>query len=202
MSKKIKNPIFAHGTESAIKSLIQSGEIKYPAYLWYTDDCTYNFLDKYGKIEKCDFSKLTGTLDDMIILSDLFEGIYYIKGVYKVTQSDNTIYSAGSYIIVIVGNNGNKVRRITFDEFEDYTIEDGQIVSTSSLVTSDYLEDNGYVTDTWVDEQLEALKISMKNELKAYISDILPIMVSQEIDRQITHIDNEDIDDLFDANLG
>lgn len=200
MSKKIKNPIFAHGSESAILALIQSGEIKYPAYLWYTDKNTYNFLDKNGKIETIDFPKLEGTLDDMIILSDLFEGIYYIKGVYKITASDNTIYSAGSYIIVLVGNNGNKVRRITADDFEDYTIEDGQIVSTSSLVTSDYLDENGYVTDTWVDEKLAALKVSMMNELKAYISDILPIMVSNEIDRQIKPIDTEDIDDLFDAN--
>ena len=197
MARKIKNPIFAHGSEANIKALIESGEIKYPAYLWYSDKFTYNFLNKNGKIETVDFPKLTGTLDDMIILCDLSEGIYYVQGQYKITPNDTTIYSAGSYIIIMVGNNGNKIRRITADDFEDYTIESGEIISTSSLVTSDYLVEQGYVTDVWVDEKLVALEESMKRDLKAYISDILPVLVAREVDLQVQPIEDEDIEEIF-----
>ena len=195
MSRKIKNPIFAHGTESAIQSLISSHEITYPAYLWYTDKNTYNFLDKEGNIECIDFPKLTGTLDDKVILSELGNGIFYIKGQYKITASDQTVYSAGSYIIVIV--DGPKIRRITADEIETCTIQSGAITARDTVVTAQYLEDNGYATEDYVDTAIEAAEATLMADVKDYIDETLPDMIESQIDAQITSIDDNDIEELF-----
>ena len=197
MSTKIKNPIFAHGSETAIRSLIASGDIKYPAYLWFTNNNTYNLLDKYGKIETIGFPKLTGTLENEIILSDLMDGIYYVQGQYRIVAGSEPVFLAASYIIVLVGNNGNKVRRITADDFEDYTIENGEIVSKSSMLTEDYLVQHHYATEGYVDTVVAAMEESLKTELTEYFGYLLPGMVSNEIDRQIQPIDQEDIIDIF-----
>lgn len=198
MSTKIKNPIFAHGSEAAIKSLIESGEIKYPAYLWYTDSRTYNFLNKKGQIESVGFPKLIGTLENEIILADLPDGIYYVQGQYRVVSGSEPTFLAASYIVVLVGNNGNKVRRITADDFEDYTIENGEIISKSSMLTEDYLIQHHYATEGYVDTAVAAMEESLKTELTEYFGYVLPGMVANEIDRQIQPIDEEDIEDIFD----
>lgn len=197
MAKKIKNPIFAHGTRAAIQSLIESGDIKYPAYLWYTDDNTYNFLDKSGKIEKADFPKLTGTLENQIILADLNDGIYYVKGQYKVTEKAETVHLAASYVIVLIGDNGNKVRRITADDFEDYTIKDGEIIDTSHLLTESYLVEHKYATEGYVNAKVAAMEASLKSDLTEYFGYALPGMVSAEIDKQIKGIPQSDIRKIF-----
>lgn len=145
----MKTPIFAHGSMAGVQDLIDRGVLKYPSYIWVTDTNQYMFLNKQYVLEKIGIPELTGTLDKVVVLADLDDGIYQVKGQHKVTSDAFTTYDTGSFIFVIVQtiDGVQKIRRITADEIYDYTVVDGEVAHETTQVTTDYLDANGYVTD-------------------------------------------------------
>ena len=167
----------------------------HPAYLWYTDKKTYNFLNKSGLIETADFPKLTGTASDEIVLSDLPSGIYYVNGQYRVAPGSEPVYHSNPYAIIIVGNNGNKVRRITDSNFEDYTIENDVIINKSEMLTEAYLIEHHYATEDYVNTQIAVMAQTLEDEITEHVSRMIPAIVSADIDRQVKPITGE-LEDL------
>lgn len=145
----MKTPIFAHGSMEGVLDLIDRGVLKYPSYIWVTDTNQYMFLNKQSTLEKIGIPELTGTLDEVLILVDLPDGIYKVQGQHKITSDSETTFSSGSFIFVIIQtiDGEQKIRRITADEIYDYTIIDGAVAHETTQVTTDYLDTNGYVTD-------------------------------------------------------
>lgn len=203
----MKAPVFAYGTLEKLQAAVQSGKLQYPSYCWIADTSQYAFVNKKGVIEYTGIPKLTGTLDNQIVLSDLTDGVYEITGQHVIVEGSDPTFLSASYIIAIVATDGTtkKIRRITADEMTDYDVSDSAISNTSVYVTSDYLEQHHYATEGYVDVKMEAMKTSIENELKEYIGGIIDEQVKtlvseyvpEEVERQIQPVDQEDIRGLF-----
>lgn len=184
-------PIFAHGTyENTIKA-IEDGKLIYPAYLWISDLKQYGFLNKHDELELIGIPEYTGTLENTLILSTFEDGLYQVKGQYKITEDYETTFSSFSPVIVVIQTiNGRKtIRRITADELTTYTITGDLSVNVNEVATQDYLDQHHYATEEYVDRQVAAME-----EL---LLETLPDIIETKIDEMIQSIDNDDIRDLF-----
>lgn len=183
---------------------ILSGE-KYKAYivnqkdeLFYVEPICELIDVDYDTLGNRPIINMVGTLDNSITVSNLNTGIYKIVGQYKITDTDETIYLAASDVIFLVNkeNNSTKIRRITSDEIVNYSITNG--ISTSShLITEEYLKENNYVQESYINTKISALEKSLKEELTNYITSTLDGQLSQIIDEKI----DQKIDEKLDEKL-
>lgn len=199
----MKAPVFAYGTMDALVKAVEKGKIKYPAYVWLKDSLQYAFVNKELGIEVVGLPKLTGTLDDQIVLSELDGGVYEIKGQYQVVDGAETVFLSASYIIVIVRHRDNetKVRIITADNIFDFTVINGEIVETDQNVTVKYLTEHEYVTETQVDDKIAAMAITLEQEIKDYVDSIIQEQIEEllpeEVDKLFSPVDENDVRKLF-----
>ncbi len=194
----MKAPVFTHGTyENTIKA-IQEGKIKYPAYCWITDKEQYGFLNKNNELETIGIPLLTGTIEKQIILSELDDGLYEIKGQYKITSESETIFFSFAPISCIVQtiDEVKKIKHITSNEIVDYTIINEEI-SSDTYITESYLRDHGYVTEDYVNLRIEALKREIEDEIGTLIEPVIRPMVEEVIDEDIQNVSDEEIESLF-----
>ena len=188
-------PIFTHGTYANTVKAIQDGKIKYPAYLWISDRQQYGFLNRQNELEVIGIPEFTGTLENTIVLSTLDDGLYQIKGRHTITADYATVFDTSSSIIVIVQTIGGKkkIRRITTDELTTYTVEEDLSVTSDAVATVSYLEEKGYATEGYVDIKIEAMKAEIEADIDGYIE----TKVAELIDEDITDVEDEKIEDLF-----
>lgn len=149
---------------------------------------------------------LVGTLDAPILVSSLNTGIYKVKGQYKVTELEETIYLSASDTIFIVNNNSEtiNVKKITTDNIINYEISNDKFTSTI-YITDDYLTENNYATKPFVDEKIEAAKLILEDELKVYVVETINSVMDEELDKKIDEridafiqpTDNNQINELF-----
>ena len=144
---------------------------------------------------------LTGTLDNPLVISELDSGIYSIIGQYTISNLEETIYlSASNTIFIIDKNQNNTVKKITADEITDYTVTNNEL-KKSNYATEQYLVNNEYVTDSYVDYKIEALGQSIKDDIQAYVKDKFDEAFSEELDVRIDDRIKENIEDLSEDNI-
>lgn len=199
----MKNPVFAYGSLDSLERAVERGKIHYPTYCWLRDTLQYAFVNKEGEIELVGIPKLTGTLDNQIILSDLKDGIYEIIGQHKIAESSETVYLAASYIFAIVAtvDGVKKVRRITVDDIENFEVINGEVTQVEGYITSEYLVEHNYATEGYVDEMVAAMEISLKQELRDYVDDVVAeqvaALVPEEVQKYVDTVPASDVSDLF-----
>lgn len=199
----MKAPVFAYGTMDALEKAVAKGKIKYPAYVWLKDTLQYAFINKEQQIELVGLPKLTGTLENQLILSDLAGGVYEIKGQYKVTENAETVFLSASYVIAIVKRieNGAKVRLITADDVYDFTTEGGEITDTDKNVTVNYLVEHHYTTEQQVDDKIAVMEVTLREELLNYVDEIIADQIAallpEELDKILQPYTLDDIRNLF-----
>ena len=140
---------------------------------------------------------LVGTLDEPIMVSELDNGIYRIKGQYKISSLEDTIYLSASDIICTVAKDtkGITVKRITSDDITDYFITSSDI-SKNSYITNQYLKDNNYTTTSYVDTKIEALELSIKEDMKTYVQGIIEDVFGESLDEIIDNRISENIQSM------
>ena len=149
---------------------------------------------------------LVGTLDKPIMISELDDGIYRIKGQYKISDLEETVYLSASYILMTVSKNNQniEIKKITSDDITDYIITNSDI-SKNTYVTEQYLKDNNYATTDYVDNKISALEQSINEDIEKYISDIvdkqfssmLDEKIDAKINKKIQPVDNSQVQSLF-----
>ena len=150
---------------------------------------------------------LVGTLDKPIIVSDLNDGIYNIKGQYKISDLIETIYLSASNVIFTVRKDADKtfIKSITSNNISDFCISNGSI-SSQEYITDQYLKDNNYANIDYVDNKIAALEQSINEDIEKYIADIvdkqfssiLDEKIDAKIDEKIQPVDNSKVQSLFD----
>lgn len=194
-------PIFTHGTYENTVKAIQEGKIKYPAYLWISDTEQYGFLNKQNQLETIGIPELTGTLENKIILSSLYDGLYQIKGQHTITADYPTTFDCSSPILVVVQTIGGvkKVVRIASDELCRYTINEDLSVTEESYITEAYLDEKGYTTEEQLDEKIAVLKAELEDEIEVLVEPVVRPMVEEIIDETIQPESDENIENLFNS---
>lgn len=192
-------PIFTHGTYANTIKAIQEGKIKYPAYCWIDDVEQYGFLNKQNQLETIGIPILTGTLENKIILSALYDGLYQVKGQHTITADYPTTFDCSSPILVVIQTIGGmkRIRRITADELSVYTINEDLSVSVDEVATKDYLDEKGYATEAYLDAKIEVLKAELEDEIEELVTPVVEPLVRSIIDEEIQPEDDQEIIDLF-----
>ncbi len=203
----MRAPVFAYGSYEKLVAAVASGKVKYPTYCWLYDTAQYAFVNKEKHIEIAGLPKLTGTMESPLILSAFPDGVYEVKGEYRVAVESDTTYLSASYINVIVatGSNGEKkVRRITNDEIDDFVVVNDEITDYDFVITKKYLEDNHYATEGYVDDMAAALRVSIAAELKDYVDVIIGEQIAElvplEVAKSIEPVPEENIQEMFNGD--
>lgn len=166
--------------------------------LWeYPEPIDYNTL---GNLP---ITNLIGTLEKPIIVSELESGIYKISGRYKITQTDLTVYLNPNINIFIIDKTDEiiSIKKISNEEIIDYSVKNDIVSKTNLTITEDYLIKNGYTTTTYIDKKIEALNVSLREDIQKYIDEVIGdkfnSIIDERIDRKILSATNEDIRSLF-----
>ena len=168
--------------------------------MWIVDTSQYGFINKNNELEMIGIPELTGTLENKIILSSLYDGLYQVKGQHTITADYPTTFDCGSPILVVVQTIGGlkKVVRIASDELIRYTINEDLSVTEEAYITQSYLDEKGYATEDYLDERIAVLKSELEDEIEILVEPVVRPMVEEIIDREIQPEDDNNIRDLFD----
>ena len=156
----------------------------------------------YNNLGNRPIINLVGTSDNPIIVSDLNDGIYNIKGQYIISDLIETIYLSASNVIFTVRKNDNKIsiKSITSNNISDFCISNGSI-SSQEYITNQYLKDNNYVTADYVDIKIQALQQSIEDDMKQYISTIIDKQLGNVLDEKIEEKINEAIEPVESTDI-
>ena len=188
---------------------------RYKAYIVNKDDedlwCVTLLSDAdeqidYNTLGNRPITNLTGTLANPIIVETLDNGIYSISGQYKVFDSIDTIFSSYENHIFLVEKSETEthIKDISSTDIITYSLV-GDEIEQDKLVTSKFLEDNNYVTDSDLDKKIQTLDILTKTEaseyieqaVNAYLDSKLDSAIDQKLDEKIVETADTEIADLF-----
>ena len=178
--------------------------------VYFVDALTVDDID-YNTIGNRPIENLVGTLDIPILIDSLSDGIYKIKGQYKISNTDITTYLSADGDLFIIENTDTEkhIKRFTKDDIYDFVITDTDIIK-KFYITDEYLLNNGYTTNDYVDNKIAALEASIRADIEAYIeqtvedvitrkvNEIIDECLDEKLDERIQATSNEEVQDLFD----
>lgn len=164
----------------------------------------------YDNLGNRPIENLVGTLDVSIIVENLDTGMYKIKGQYKIYNGEDTVYLSadGDLFIVEISATEKFIKRFTKKTIQDFVISDGEI-KKNTYITEEYLADNGYSTNDYVDVKLTAFETSIKNDIESYVEQtvediiinkvdaIIDERLDVKLDERIQISTNEEVEDFF-----
>lgn len=152
---------------------------------------------------------LTGTLAEPVIVENLSNGIYSISGQYQLFSSVQTIFSSFSNHIFLVEKSDTEtyIKDISAKKITTY-INNNDGISSEEIVTSKYLENNHYMTESDTDKKIQALNALTKTEATEYVQSVvadyldtvLDERIEKKIDAKIVEADDSSIDNMFANN--
>ena len=152
---------------------------------YYVDKLTIDDID-YNTLGNRPIVNLEGTLGNTIIVDELDNGIYNIKGQYKIDSSDITLNISANEILFMVEKSDDsiKIKQISHDNITDYLVLDG-VITSDTYITSEYLSQCNYATKEYVDIKIAALQESINENVREYISDIVDEQLGIVLDEKI-----------------
>ena len=128
----------------------------------------------YNELVEVPLINKIGTVEENVILNQLADGMYAVSGIFKITQTSESIIDATPEI-AIIKDNGMIVTLISGKETVTYDTSSGGEPIADKVATEQYLIDKGYTTDTKVDE-----------------------MIDEQFNERLEETSSESIQDLFD----
>ena len=164
----------------------------------------------YNNLGNRPIENLVGTLDVPIMIDGLNTGMYKVKGQYKIYNGEDTVYLSadGDLFIVEISATEKFIKRFTKKTIQDFVISDGEI-KKNTYITEEYLADNGYSTNDYVDVKLTAFETSIKNDIESYVEQtvediiinkvdaIIDERLDVKLDERIQISTNEEVEDFF-----
>ena len=141
----------------------------------------------YDNLGNRPISNLYGDIGNPIIIAALSPGIYKIKGNYKITDNDSTTYASSNDVLFLINSKNDHlyIRKITADNFINYTVDDSTIISTSSTLTEDWIKEQNYATTEYVNAQIAALDFIKKDEVAQYVESIVSDIIDDKLDERM-----------------
>lgn len=146
----------------------------------------------------------TGSLANPLTIGELDNGLYSVSGEYRIFLEYPTIFSSSINHLFVVEKENDKiyVKDVQTKKTVIYVLSNGQ-VSIEDVITSNYLTENQYITETDFDAKIKALDFVTRNEISDYVKQITTEYLEQnldsKIDKKINSLIAEDseIDNLF-----
>ena len=103
--------------------------------------------------------------------------------------------------MTVLKNNQNiEIKKITSDNITDYIVTTSDITK-NTYVTEQYLKDNNYVTTAYVDTKIEALELSIKEDMRGHVQEAITEVFSEELDKKIEDKIDEKIVPMSDSQI-
>ena len=152
----------------------------------------------YNTLGNRPIENLVGTFENPIMVSTLLSGIYKIKGQYKITNEDETVYLSadGDLFLIEISDDVKYIKRFTKDLICDFTI-DADGVTKKKYITDEYLRECGYASTEYVDTKMTALEETIKADIETYIESIVEQVITEKVDTII----NERFEEKFNDNI-
>jgi hypothetical protein len=159
----------------------------------------YNAGDlNYADLGDRPITNLQGDIENPECLYGQAEGIYKIDGAYRLSATYPTIFQSSNSNLYLVSYDGDEncyIRIISASNITDYVINgDGEFIGKSEMVTTEWLEQQEFITDDMLDSKLAALNLMTKDNAQAYVVQLLNEYVEDFLD--------EKIDGILDEKLG
>ena len=146
----------------------------------------------------------TGSLANPLTIGELDNGLYSVSGEYRIFLEYPTIFSSSINHLFVVEKENDKiyVKDVQAKKTVIYVLSNGQ-VSLEDVITSNYLTENQYITETDFDAKIKALDFVTRNEISDYVKQITTEYLEQNLDSKIDEkinsliADDSEIDNLF-----
>lgn len=146
----------------------------------------------------------TGSLANPLTIGELDNGLYSVSGEYRIFLEYPTIFSSSINHLFVVEKENDKiyVKDVQAKKTVIYVSSNGQ-VSIEDVITSNYLTENQYITETDFDAKIKALDFVTRNEISDYVKQITTEYLEQNLDSKIDEkinsliADDSEIDNLF-----
>ena len=195
--------------EGPIVAILQENDEKYSGYIVNKNKIGEFYVSPLSESGQIDYDSLgnkpvinkIGTLDSPITVDQLEDGIYKIRGQYKLTESAITIYlsSNDNFFLVKTENDITYIKKISAMDITDYTINSDGSISASTIPTTKILKN--YATKSYVDDKIAALDLLTKDDVTTYVADIINNTIDEKIETKVnemyTPADNAEIQQLF-----
>lgn len=138
---------------------------------------------------------IAGDIGNPVVLDIQADGIYRVTGNYKISNYYETTFSSFNNSLFIVRHNddGNIYVKEIGSDITDYHIDtDGNVV-ISVVPTTQWLSDQGYVTESYVDKKIAALDFITQEEIENYVQNV----VLQTIDKNVQETIDAKIQENF-----
>lgn len=168
---------------------ILNGDV-YKGYIVNQNNGSYtvtplNQLDSidYDTLGNKPIINVVGKSDNPVIISNLENGTYSVTGHFKIALNDITTHLNPNATIFIIEHSEDAIyiKKISTKEIIDYeTIENNSNV-VNQYVTRKFLDDNGYVTTSYVDEKIIALDFIKREEMTTYVEEIFQTFIDENL---------------------
>lgn len=146
----------------------------------------------------------TGSLANPLTIGELDNGLYSVSGEYRIFLEYPTIFSSSINHLFVVEKENDKiyVKDVQAKKTVIYVLSNGQ-VSIEDVITSNYLTENQYITETDFDAKIKALDFVTRNKISDYVKQITTEYLEQNLDSKIDEkinsliADDSEIDNLF-----
>lgn len=146
----------------------------------------------------------TGSLANPLTIGELDNGLYSVSGEYRIFLEYPTIFSSSINHLFVVEKENDKiyVKDVQAKKTVIYVLSNGQ-ASIEDVITSNYLTENQYITETDFDAKIKALDFVTRNEISDYVKQITTEYLEQNLDSKIDEkinsliADDSEIDNLF-----
>lgn len=195
--------------EGQIVAILQENDEKYSGYIVNKNKIGEFYVSPLSESGQIDYDSLgnkpvinkIGTLNSPITVDQLEDGIYKIRGQYKLTESAITIYlsSNDNFFLVKTENDITYIKKISAMDITDYTVNSDGSISASTIPTTKILKN--YATKSYVDDKIAALDLLTKDDVTTYVADIINNTIDEKIETKVnemyTPVDNAEIQQLF-----
>ena len=167
---------------------VNGGEDPAQYYAWNADTQTWDFLEVFG------IPEIVGLTKQPVILSELDEGLYRVKGTYKISPTYGMITLTPIDHIVFVSKQGDEVqiKVITDSAMTDYQVEDEDVTFVNEYATYQYVANN-YATIVYVDNKVAAIEAQISEIETNFRERVLEVM-----NDSLDNISEQYINNLFD----
>lgn len=146
----------------------------------------------------------TGSLANPLTIGELDNGLYSVSGEYRIFSEYPTIFSSSINHLFVVEKENDKiyVKDVSAKKIITYVLFNGQ-VNIEDVITSNYLTENQYITETDFNAKIKALDFVTRNEISDYVKQITTEYLKQNLDSKIDEkinsliAEDSEIDNLF-----
>ena len=198
--------------EGQIVAIVDNDSGVYHGYIVNKSDDEYIITSLADNGNKIDYDSLvhrpiinkTGSLANPLTIGELDNGLYSVSGEYRIFLEYPTIFSSFINHLFVVEKENDKiyVKDVSAKKIVTYILSNGQ-VSIEDVITSNYLTENQYITETDFDAKIKALDFVTRNEISDYVKQITTEYLEQNLDSKIDEkinsliADDSEIDNLF-----